>query len=82
MLKITRILNLAPKVFKANNNKVIRVNSDRANEIVVNSSNKLKNEKSKNQMCIGAIRKSIFLIFNAKKTFDNLKQAFIKALIL
>ena len=28
---------------------------------------------------IRAIKKSIFLIFNAKKTFNHLKQVFIKA---
>ena len=30
---------------------------------------------------IGAIKKFIFLTFNAKKTFNYMKQAFIKALI-
>ena len=31
---------------------------------------------------IRAIKKSIFLILNAKKTFNHLKQMFIKTLIL
>ena len=38
-------------------------------------------EKSTRIANIRATRKSIFLILNAKKTFNYLKQAFIKALI-
>ena len=85
MLKITRSLDLALKAFKADYNKVVKDDDNRANEIVMNLSNKLNNNKSKNLMHISnirAIKKSIFLNPNAKKVFNYLKQAFIKALIL
>ena len=48
MLKITRLSNLAPKTFKTNNNKVVRVDSYKTNKMVVNLSNKSKNKMSKN----------------------------------
>ena len=79
-LKITKSLNLASKTFRANNNKNVWVDS-RANETVKNS---FKNNKFRNLMYmlnIRAIEKLIFLIFNTKKVFNFLKQAFIKVLI-
>ena len=72
---------LAPKAFRADNNKVIEV-GDRAHETVMNLS---KNNKSKNSMRmpnIGAIEKPNFLTPNAKKAFNHLQLAFIKAPIL
>ena len=72
---------MASKTFKADNNKIVRV-GNRANKMVVNS---FKNNKSRKLTCmlnIRAIRKSIFLISNAKKVFNYLRQIFIKAPIL
>ena len=74
-------MNFALKMFKADDNIVISNNSGKANETVVKL---FKNNKSKNliyMLNIEVIEEPIFLIFNAKKTFNNLKQAFIKALI-
>ena len=82
ILKITRLSNLAQKLLKADNNEVVEVDG-RANKTVMNLFN--KNNKSKNLIHmpnIGAIKKYIFLTPNAKKTFNHLKQAFVKALIL
>ena len=72
MLKITGLLNLALKAFKANNNKVVGGNSDKTNEMVVNLS---KNNKSKNLTYIPniiGIGKPTFLTPNAKKNFNHL----------
>ena len=52
--------------------------------MVVNLSNKSKNNKSKNLICMPnneAIKELIFFIANVKKTFNYLRQTFIKALI-
>ena len=81
MLKTIRLLNLAPKTFKANNNKIVWADNSRTNKIVMNLS---KNDKSKNltQMPnIGAMKKLIFLTLDTKKIFNHLKQVFIKILI-
>ena len=72
----------APKAFRADNNKVVRDDSGRANGTVVNLS---KNKKSRNLMRmpnIGAMGKPNFLTPNAKKAFNHLWLAFIKAPIL
>ena len=85
MLKTTELLNLDSKVFRIYNNKVIRDDSGKANKTIVNSSNKLKNSKSRNLICIPNIKvtgKLILITLNAKKTFNYLRQIFIKALIL
>ena len=74
---------LAPREFKASNNKVVRGNVDKVDETVVDLS-KSKNEKSKKLIYmpnIGVMEEPNFLISNAKKTFNRLKLAFIKALI-
>ena len=85
MFKTTRLFKiLSLKTFKTNNNKVVRVDN-RANKIIVNLFNKLKNNKSRNLIYIPNIRTTKELIsptFNAKKTFNYLKQAFIKSSIL
>ena len=82
MLKTTKLSKkLAPKAFKADDDKIASDNSNKTNETVVNLS---KNNKSKNLMYmpnIGVTRKLIFLISNTKKIFNHLKQAFIKALL-
>ena len=73
---------LALKAFKADSNGVVGDSSDRANKTVVNLS---KNEKSRNLTRVLNIRapgEPIFLTPNAKKTFNYLQLAFIKAPIL
>ena len=75
---------MAIKAFKANKNKFIKDDIDKTNQTVVNLSNKLKNNKSKNLTYmpnIRAMEESIFLIPNTKKTLNYLKQPFIKTLI-
>ena len=72
LLKIIGLLNLALKVFGANDNKIINSNNGRINKIVVNLS---KNEKSRNLTYVPKIRaitKLIFLILNIKKVFNHL----------
>ena len=74
---------MALKAFRANNNKVVKGSSGRVDETVIDSS-KSKNKKSKKLMCIPnirAIKKPNFLTLDAKKAFNHLKLAFIKALI-
>ena len=82
LLKITRLLNSASKTFKIDDNEVVGIDDgSKVNKTIVNLS---KNNKSKNLIYIlniKAIRKPIFLIFNAKKIFNYLRQTFFKALI-
>ena len=77
MLKKTRLFkDLIPKVFKIGNNKIVRNSSSRINKIVVNLSNKLKNNKSKKLMYISNMKnteKPIFLTPNIKIVFNYLK---------
>ena len=68
---------MALKTLKVNNNKVVTGGSNRANKTVVNSSKNLTYMPN-----IKAIKESTFLIFNTKKTFNYLKQAFIKTSML
>lgn len=85
MLKTTGLSKvLAPKAFRADNNKVVRSGSGRADETIVDlsKSKKLKITKFKIQPGIEAKRESIFLTFSSKKPFDCLSQAFVEALIL
>ena len=61
-------------MFKANNNKIVEVSS-KANRIVVNLSNLLKKNKSKNSthvLNIGATKKPAFLTPNGKNVFNHL----------
>ena len=85
-LKMTGLLDLALKAFKADGNEVVKVGG-KANKIIkdLSKSKKSKNKKSKiltYSLDIRATGKPMFLTFNAKKAFNHLKQAFIKALIL
>ena len=80
-MKASRLSNLALKAFEVNDNKVVGV-GNRANETVMNLS---KNKKSRNLIYIPNIEvteEPNFLTFNAKKVFNYLWLAFIKALIL
>ena len=75
------------KTLEINNNKVVKeVNDDKTDKIIKNlfKFKKLKNNKFRNLAYISNIRtiiKFIFLIFDAKKTFNYLKQVLIKVLI-
>ena len=80
-MKTIESSDLGLKIFKINDIEIVE-GSNRANKIVVNLFNKLKNKKFGNQTLIRAIKKFIFLISNIKKFFKYLKQVFIKALIL
>ena len=70
---------LALKAFKTSKNKVVRGDGGRADEMVVDLS---KNEKSKKSTCmpnVGVMEEPNFLTPNAKKAFNYLWLAFIKA---
>ena len=78
MLKTTgSSKELAPKAFRADDNKVVGGGGDKINEMVRNSS-----RKSMRVPNIGATGKPNFLTPNAKKTFNHLRPAFIKTPIL
>ena len=82
-MKTTRLSNLALKTFRSDDNKIIEGNG-RVNETRVNLSDKFKNNKSKTLTHVAnnkAIGKPNFLTLNAKKAFNQLQLAFIKALI-
>ena len=69
-------------MFRADDNKVVGGDGDKANETIVNL---FQNNKSRKLMCmpnIGATEKPNFLTPNAKKIFNYLQLAFIKASIL
>ena len=75
MLKTTKSSKeLALKTFSANNNEVVGGGRRKANETVRNSF-----RKSTCVLNIRAIEEPNFLISNAKKTFNHLWLAFIKA---
>ena len=72
---------MALKAFKAGNDDIVDNSGGKADKTVVDLS-KFKNNKFKKLTYIpniGAIRELIFLIPNTQKTFNYLKQMFIKA---
>ena len=74
-MKTIKISDLAPKVLRVDDNKIVNDDSGKANKIVVNLFNKFKNNKSKNlthMPNIKAKRKPIFLNPNIKKTINYL----------
>ena len=75
MLKMTRLSDLAER---NKDNEVVGVGSNKT----LYKSKKLKNAKSKIQMHIKAMGEFIFLTPSAKEVFNQLRQAFIKTLIL
>ena len=87
MLKTTRSLKvLAPKLFRASDNKIVEVGS-KADKTVRNLSKfkGSKNNKSENLTRIPNIRATrefTFLTSGAKEAFNYLRQVFIKAVIL
>ena len=86
MLKTTGLFKKSvPKTFKANSTKVFRsVDSGKAYKTVKNlfPSKKAKNESQTHMPNIGATEKLEFLTPGAKETFNQLRLAFTKALIL
>ena len=70
MLKIIRLLDSVPKIFRLDNNKVIKNSDNKVNIIIVNLFNKSKNNKSRNLMYLQNIRATkepIFLTLILKK---------------
>ena len=62
-------------MFKIDNNEIVDGDGNRANKTIVNSFNWSKNNKFKNltyMSNIRAIKKPIFLTFNAKITINHL----------
>ena len=82
MLKTTGLFDKsASRAFRAGNNEVVGGGGGRADEMVVDLS-KSKNEKSRKSMRVPNIRatgKPNFLTSDAKKAFNHLWLAFIKA---
>ena len=80
---MTESLNLASRKLEVNRNEVVR-DSGKADDKNSSESTKSKNVKFGIAMCtnIGTTGKSTFLITNAKKSFNQLKQAFTKVPIL
>ena len=79
LLKITELSDSASKAFRADDDKIVSGGGGRANEMVVNLS---KNNKSRNSTYmpnIGATGEPNFLTSDAKKAFNHLRLAFIKA---
>ena len=74
LLKTTESSNSASKAFRADDNEVIGGGGGRVNETVRNSS-----KKSTCMPNIGATREPNFLTSDAKKGFNHLRLAFIKA---
>ena len=73
---------MAPKPFKASNNEVVGGGSSRADKTVVNLFKNKKSRKLTYIPNIEATKKPNFLNPNAKKVFNYLWLAFIKAPIL
>ena len=83
MLKTIRSSEeLAPRAFRAGNDKVVGGGGGRAGETVVNLSKNEKSRKSTYMPNIKATGESNFLTPNVKKAFNHLQLAFIKAPIL
>ena len=70
-----------PKAFRADDDEIVG-GGNKTNETVVNLSKNEKSRKSTHVPNIGATGKPNFLTPNAKKAFNHLRLAFIKALIL
>ena len=88
MLKTTGLSNdLAPKMFKADGDEVVGGGGGKVNETVKNLSKPKKSENEKSEILmhsldIRATREPMFLTPKARKAFNHLRQAFIKAPIL
>ena len=81
LLKTTESSELASKAFRADDDEVVD-GGGRANETVMNLSKNNKSRNSTRVLNIGATRKPNFLTLDAKKAFNYLRLAFIKAFIL
>ena len=80
-MEIIKSLDLALKALKADKNRVVSDDDNRTNEIVMNLCENKKSRNLTHVSNIEAIGKSNFLTSNAKKIFNYLRLAFIKALI-
>ena len=81
-LKTTRLLRLASKAFRADNDKIVDSGDNRTNTTVMNLSKNKKSKKLMRKPNIRATKEPNFLPPNTKKTFNFLGLAFIKAPIL
>ena len=75
MLKTTESSDLPPE---DDDNEIVGGGGDKN----LSKSKKSKNTKSQTQMCIRAMGEPMFLTSGTTETFNQLKQAFIKTLIL
>ena len=82
LFKTTGSSKLAPKAFRADNNKIVGGDGSRGNKTVVNLFKNEKSRKSTHVSNIEATRKPNFLTFDAKKAFNHLRLVFIKVPIL
>ena len=69
------------KAFRTNNNEVVDDSSSRTNGTIKNLSKNKKSKKLLYMLNIRVTEKPNFLTFDAKKAFNHLWLAFIKALI-
>ena len=81
LLKSTGSSKLVSKAFKADDDEVVGGNSGKANRTVMNLSKNEKSGKLTHVPNIKAMGEPNFLTHNAKKTFNHLWLAIIKALI-
>ena len=81
-MKTTGLSKFAPKAFRADDNKVVSDDGGTTIATVVNLSKNKKFRKLTHVPNIRTTKKSNFLTSDAKKTFNYLRLAFIKALIL
>ena len=72
---------MAPKAFEADDNEIVGDSGNETNKMVVNLCKNKKSRKLTRVLNIGAIKKLNFLTPIAKKVFNYLRLAFIKALI-
>ena len=83
MLKATKSSKeLGLRAFRAGNNEIVEDDGGKTNGTVVNLSKNKKSRKLMHVRNIEATGKPNFLTSNAKKAFNHLRLAFIKAPIL
>ena len=84
MLKKIKLFKLASKIFKVDNNEIIKINNSKVDKLAKNLSKFkiFKNIKFKILICIYSkiIKKLTFLISNIRKAFKGVNQVFIKVL--
>ena len=80
-MKATRLLDFAPKTLKNNDNEFVG-DCGKTNKMVINSSKNNQFKKLMHMLNIKVIEKFTFHTLNTIKTFNQIKQAFIKTLII